>query len=734
MHRNGIQKGFFYTLLWMANAFMQTVEADRVPDRLKDSIAPWHISGSTHARAEYYSNRGNTSASIYPFEHTQWFYEFSLNADRVLSPADRMTSQIVGAISDSKYRSSTETGLILERLNFNRQKGDARIPYHLELGDHAAFFSLRTIQRTLKGGLLELQPRWNKEHQMHSLVFLTGAGAQTWTHFDPWDDYYTGASWLVDDKRYGRYNLNLVHNLREKNSRPSSGLHDRRQLTTSLAGEKELSWKSEKLILEGELAFLDGDIGNNTKNREDSSLYLQLSGRRQSPLTYRLRYEQTGKDFNPQADVIPTNRRSYEIHMGYQLIPGLYLRGRLQRFYDNFEKSTTANRTNTDLLGVNLSGPFSPFLPMFGKNLSGRLDVFVNETDKSSDKTILNTRLDLSKPLPYGWSGSLGYFANYVNDKNPSNIDSRIKELRLQGSHTLLVKDWTGTVTPGVTYRAKTGGTSHDKEISPTLSATLARRAHSVAFYSVMDDFDRRSAINLNQKRLSMAYRYTKNPHTFGAEFEQYHRDPFQGTTTAANQNTNAKKFALFWMYNFDRPARRSGALAQKNIAPSKPMIEPRAFDFADLAPGTLTEKLEKTLNQQWGQPIQLGNIQIFEAPLLESITARQRLVLSEVAGILQKSVHIIELEETGDESTLQQTFESIRTILLGRYGKTVQTFEAVTNEQPVARPTMEWEMPNGKIRFGIPKRLDGKVRIEIQYARHFPALQDPNWGFEGVS
>jgi hypothetical protein len=44
-----------------------------------------------------------------------------------------------------------------------------------------------------------------------------------------------------------------------------------------------------------------------------------------------------------------------------------------------------------------------------------------------------------------------------------------------------------------------------------------------------------------------------------------------------------------------------------------------------------------------------------------------------------------------------------------------------------------EWDTSYGIIRLGIPRRLDRKIEIEIQYAKEFPPVSYTLWGMEEV-
>ena len=46
-------------------------------------------------------------------------------------------------------------------------------------------------------------------------------------------------------------------------------------------------------------------------------------------------------------------------------------------------------------------------------------------------------------------------------------------------------------------------------------------------------------------------------------------------------------------------------------------------------------------------------------------------------------------------------------------------------------RRIIEWSTKAGRLRFGIPNRTDGQVRMEIIHAHRFPPQTESNWGIE---
>ncbi|MDQ7010638.1 MAG: hypothetical protein Q9M29_02335, partial [Mariprofundaceae bacterium] len=243
---------------------VSAVAAHAAPDLTELSGWPaWHIYGSNTYRADVYNAYGDRASSPYPFTGIQDYDELNLSLERRLSPFDRVTGQVNGLLYNaSRYRSSFQ-GAVPERLNIRRDKGDVLIPYRAEAGDFFAFQSYRTVQRSLKGVQVELQPHLGGRAR-HSIVLFSGGGSPAWRSFQLADDWSNGASWLVEHPVYGRLSANLVFNHRQADR--ALGVLGRRQYVSSLAYEKtgtwtteRLPWLSQRLTVEGEAGRFIGD-------------------------------------------------------------------------------------------------------------------------------------------------------------------------------------------------------------------------------------------------------------------------------------------------------------------------------------------------------------------------------------------------------------------------------------------------------------------------------------------
>ena len=134
----------------------------RSMDFMDDSLAQWHISGQNTLRSEYYSVKGDPAAAPYRFEGSEFYNEVDLDFTRRVTPYNSWRGQISGLFNDSEYRNA-EYGLIPERLNLHREMGESDVPYRFDVGDFYGYTSFRTLQTSLKGIQIELQPSIGSE-------------------------------------------------------------------------------------------------------------------------------------------------------------------------------------------------------------------------------------------------------------------------------------------------------------------------------------------------------------------------------------------------------------------------------------------------------------------------------------------------------------------------------------------------------------------------------------------
>lgn len=698
----------------------------------------WHVFGSNTLRASYYDTRGLAAASPYPFTGDMYYDELNLYFMRQDSPYDFWRGEFSGLYNIADDYRSDENGPVPERINLTRESGSAALPYRLELGDHFAYLSYLTLQRSLKGLRWELQPPSTVDGRRHSIVFISGLDQHNWRDLAVRDDYTNAFSWLLEDVRLGAFGVNLTQNFR--GGSPTLGTLDRNQFVVSLVGEKPFRLGDQDLVLEGEWARFSGDHDGSTdapsgQGVSDTGAFLQLSGLSRSlPWDYQLRLQYYGRDFRPRGGVITPDRRSVEGFSGWRFDSGVLMRLRAQYFEDAAE---SANPLDTRTAGVNFAGPLlAPWWP----EVSGSLDLFVQEVEDRSrtiDQFSQTFNLNLSKPLPAGWTGHLGLFLQNIDDSGLANADRRTGELRLAADHGFRIGDVDGYISPGVVLRALRRGGNDSNDVNPTLAMQLMRGPHTLrADYGYLaQNRLPLGSIDVQTHLLNLDYSYARRRHVLGLEANLFARSPEPGAST------DAYRVSVFWTYHFDKPPAAVAAPLPATLA-AAPATAP-ALDLAALAPGlerTAAEALLAEGRVPAGAPV--GGFTVMEYPWLREIMQRQRLVLEYRADVLERAAVIIDFEPVGDPETARQTFERIRQQLIRRYGNPLRSYDdgefgpdfaRAVNEQRLLRLS-EWQLADGSLlRFGMPRRLDGQVRMEIHHARSFPPPGESRWSLEPI-
>ncbi|MEX2525207.1 MAG: hypothetical protein WD750_09635 [Gammaproteobacteria bacterium] len=702
----------------------------------------WSLSGSNTLRASVYDAHGPGAASPYLFEGDMYYDEFNLYFSKQDSYYDTWRGEISGVYNLNDDYRAANFGMVPERLNLTRINGESAVPFRFEAGDLFSYYSYLTLQRSLKGFQLELQPVFGNTDTRHSIVVSSGAGEPDWRELTFNDNYYNGVSWLVQDADWGSWSANVVHNYRDHSFR--LGTLDRNQVVYSLAGEKQFVLGGHRLGLEGEFAHFSGDHNGaagaaSGQDRSDNGYYMEMRGNHmRMPWDYRIRLDRYGQDFRPTGAVVTPDRRSLEAHGGWRFDSGLSLRGRAQLFEDGFE---TANKRITRTYGMNLSGQLLRFI---APDINGSLDAYhqnINDELGVIDAESETINLNLNKPLPYDWNGRLNLFLQNINDIGSGNADRLTRQLSISADHSFRIGDFAGYLTPGILLRSVRRRNLDSNDWSPTIAMSLNNGPHSLSMdYRGLVENRLAAAANIDvdTHTFNLDYRYRHKRHQFGLEANLFGRDPRPG------ESTEAYRISVFWSVEFDRPARAAPAGLSPAAATGGRSLAGGALtvDLQELAPGVSQEQAERILQRAGlgGESMQ-GDFAVFEYPLLQDVFQRQRLAVEYRAGLVRRSAYIINFDDVGNRDTVRQTFERVRQTLIRNYGSPTRTYEegefsadfvAAVNNQRLTR-VIEWETSSGTIRFGIPRRLDRQVRMEVQYAPSFPPPGETLWSLEAV-
>ncbi|MBL8515741.1 MAG: hypothetical protein JNM76_02130 [Betaproteobacteria bacterium] len=683
------------------------------------------INATNTLRVERYDTRGFTGASPYPISTSAGFDEWLVNLGWQPRAYDRWRATFAGVVNDSPYR-SPDRGVVPERIVIARENGEAAIPYRIEAGDFFAFTSFRTQQRSLKGVAVELQPVPAGDTYRSSVLLFGGAAQPSWRHLQWNDDNSLGVSWL-NEWRDKRLTVNVLRSERGANAIAAA----RDQTIASLAADLPLQWGPLRLRAEAELATLRGDT-ETAMGQKDSGLFAQLAGSyAQSNLNWRLRGERYGAGYQPFGAAVTPDRRSAEAHVAGLVSNSLSWRARAQRFRDQAE---SANPQDTDVIGASLSGPW----PALGATV--HVDLFsqsLKRRDGSTDQDALTFNALLVKPMRQ-WVLQTSLLYQTLDDNVVTANQPRTRQINVSALKPLQWGSWNGSIGPGLTWRKVTGGTANSNDVTANLALNLAGGPHRFALSAgrLAQSPSLSTSPDVATINLGLDYRFRTGRHEFGFDLALFDRKPKPG------EKTEAIKAGLVWIVQFDRPA-RSGARPVANLvsSPATPLSR-NASLLADVAPGadfraTQTRLAAAGLTGGVAQ----GPATVFETRLLSDIEARQRVVVVESAGRVERTGLLISLDTLGGADDAARLYDRVLRNLIEALGRPATTFEqgafSAQYANDIASGALvriaEWVTDAGTLRVGLPRRLDGLARIEIIHAPSFGSPRDTQWGIETI-
>ena len=683
-------------------------------------MSGWHINGSNRLQAEYVDNSGNELASPYRFEGGHTYNDLTLSLNRRISAYERINMRFSGVANDSGYRSDNQGGN-LERARVLWEKGDGALPFRLEGGDIYAYQSTRTVQASLKGAQVEFQPGSGSLRQ--SVQLFAGEQAATYRDFDGDQATYAGASWLIEQDSFGALALNASHGRQEINTGDSGG---REQQVYSVAYAVPFSALAQSFTLESEVAYLTGDGESGRGDPEsDTGLYVQLAGRAQNlPLSYRSAYSEYGQDYQPFAAGVASDQRSLENYVTWRFAGGRFVRGRYLTYRDALESD---NPTDTQTGGLTFGGPL---VELAGYQVSGSLDGFVSE--REDDNNTLDTRIStLNASFSAPVTPHLNTRVSFLGQKREDRLAPVSSEYLRQGNvgldYRFQIAGLSASLSPGVMYREIDGSGGDSRDLNPTLSGSLRGAGHALRFSynSLRQETQEPARFDVLTQQASLQYDYTHEQHRVGLETVYYDRQP------EAQDATFASRTMLFWEYRFSKAPEFVGTTRAPVPAGET------GISLTRFGPGDAVAKMVEALNaENFGQPQARGDLLIYEAPVLESVQRRQRLVYETRAGQILSTNLIVDFDSIGDGRTAERVFNDLLGDLIQRYGSPdLQIEEGAFGPNLASRlatnqfaRVYEWDIAGHRLRFGIPSRNDGLVRMELRYADSLSPAEQNDW------
>lgn len=694
----------------------------------EEMLQDWSVSGSNRFRLEDYHVHGDSGSSPYANLGTHYFNDFSLNLNKALSPYERIDARLSGTVNHSDYR-STEEGVILERASFGWEKGDTEIPFRLEAGDFFAFQSMGTLQRSLKGVKFDLQPDLRAGGRDSMQVFA-GQASSIYRNLEDDQELYAGVSWVRESELGSALALNYVHAYKEASASNSLGAH---QSVFSLAGNYPFKLAEEDLTFESELSYFDGDHNNGStsadmQDKSDTGLFFELAGRSQDkPLRYQFSYRRYGEDYLPFGASVAADQRALESRANWRFESGLQLGGRIQHFRNSLE---SANPTDTGTVGVTLSGTL---LPAWLPNLTGSLNTYAQDRQDKQDASDTLTRslgLNLSHPLQPNWIGKFGFQGATTRDHNAGSSQVS-RQLSLGVTHDFVTGSrMDGTLDMAMVLRRNTGS-SDTSEVRPRIALNLGDQTHSIRFSHSTTRYMPDGGVNpeVETDQTSLGYSFTRGQHRLSLEADYFGHRPDQ------QQDTDAYRIAINWQFTFDRPKSLRPLANMTTTSLAEGVGVPSVYE---LSPYASMNTVERRLQQsQLLTAVHQAGADIYEVPLLDDLDLRQRLALFHNTVYLEQSALLVDFTDSSDITQMSAEYDKAREVALNHYGPpdTVieqGAFSALIQEELTTGQfvrVMEWKTKNGYMRFGIPKRSDGLLRMELVHAHEFTPIEHNDWG-----
>jgi hypothetical protein len=332
----------------------------------------------------------------------------------------------------------------------------------------------------------------------------------------------------------------------------------------------------------------------------------------------------------------------------------------------------------------------------------------------------------------------VGYQYQNLYNRVPGSNDNEVNQLSINADHALSFWNFQGSITPGFVVRKINNPASRAWEVNPTIALSLRSGQHSFDYN--LSWYDQRRLVNngvdVGTTTQSLNYRFTKQKYIFGIECSSGYRVPDPG------RSTDYYKLGAFLTYYFEKQVTAAKPVKTDLAKADIPGPSPMSTDISFLTPGLKINDVVETLKKNnIVKPLAEDGLLLYETRVIEEIELRQRLALIHQKDRLKKSAIIIDFSITDRPGDMMQAFQRIRSILLDKYGTPTNFYERGTVTANLLNDIRngnfiritEWSKPGGVIRFGMPRRLDGQIRMEIQFAEGFPPYGETLWSVEQV-
>ena len=632
-------------------------------------------------------------------------------------------------------------GFSVTAFTFTRQNGEVAIPYRLLGGDIYAVTTSFTSARALKGASLELQPLDRNAGILHSIVAFAGRNADEWKDVGGVSDRSVGVSWVAQplanpDMRGG---VHVVRNALVSEDELNPGR--REQTAASVTASLPVKIGEARLRLEGELASIRGDSGPGAleefQGRAGTAGYVRLEGKHPSlGLGWHVQSERNGPDSASYASWSVGDRRRVESKVLWSGSGN-----KLEVRHDATREEASSPRARDDRgTGVTL------LLALPGTKALWRTDAWRRSVSRADGgearaRERAETGLELSgQELQYKIAASMQDDEDRLNHIN----DRRQREISLRIAKLFRNDEWLLNAAPRLTVQRISAPGFTQRKTFAGGDLALSWRNHSLGVH--VNGSSSRPGQDLLPDVVSVAssieYLYQlgeRHEFTFG----------YQALDVRTSPGVTARRYtgSVQWTMKLGRDAQPWRAASM----PPMPSLAAPALAFPEAIPrdagaimaipfGAGRERLAGALGS-FGRGVAIANATVYDVDFLMNVDGRQRLaVVYDRDDRVEKVALLVPLERAS-AADASRAYDRVLREMIERFGRPDSVrqegairdgYAADFSSGKVVRYA-EWRRPEGLLRLGIPRRLDGTARIEVQRAR---SLGDPRafgWGLDTI-
>jgi hypothetical protein len=627
-------------------------------------------------------------------------------------------------------------GASIAAFTFKRQNGDAAIPYRVLGGEMYAVTTSFTSARMLKGASLELQPLDRNAGILHSIVAFAGRNADEWKDFSGTTDRSVGLSWLAQPLALPEAHggIHVVRN--SIVSDDALGPGRRSQTAASVTASSPFNVLGARWRFEGEFATIRGDSGPGSleefQGRSGTAAYARLSGAHTGlGLEWNTQAERNGPDSASFASWSLSDRRRFESNAAWKW-NGVTVAAR----HDATREEASSLRPRDDRgAGVLVT------MPVPGSRAIWRTDAWrrsVRRGDGSEARA--SERAESGLELNTG-ATQVKLAASVQDDEDllAHANDRRQRDLSLRVARGFLLGETFVNVAPRLTLqRIHAPGFTQRKAYAGG-DLMLQRGVHGASLHVNGNTSRTGQELLPDVTTVASSIEYGYQPrgrHSFSFGY--------QALDVRVSPGVTSRRYtaSLQWTIKLDQPEQATRVPPMGSLAaPAFVAGIPRDSGAIVAIPiGIGRDRLAGEL-ASFGRGIAIANATVYDVEFLMNVVGRQRLAVVYDRDDRVEKVALLVRLDSASAADASRAYDRVLREMIERLGRP----DTVRHEGPIRDTYVsdfstgrvvryaEWRLPDGVLRMGIPRRLDGIARIEVQRARALADARSFGWGLEAV-